>query len=289
MLRNNTIENRQLFVISDLHIGDSTKKDSFSKNEKDGLLDSFLDFVEKEQGSLLILGDLLELWLYKPDSVLSGRKDLLDRLNEMPATFVAGNHDNLVLNLDKSSIHPFFNRTCEPFIKTIGGRRFKFMHGHEFDPFMTETIRKCGQKLANCKPSLKSEENDCILKNNWLYDLFLQFAEIIFKILRSITKNMTTVIQKACALPFTPISLLMRALRDNKIIERHFNDKSSNLYDIVVAGHTHKPAILDNWYLNTGCWIGPASDFLVINPDGRSQILAWTHAGPKLNHRLIKS
>lgn len=287
MLRNNIIDNNQLFVISDLHIGDSSKKDSFSKSEKDGLLDSFLDFVEKEDGSLLILGDLLELWLYKPDSVLSGRKDLLDRLNEMPVTFVAGNHDNLVLNLDKSSIHPFFNKTSAPFIKTIGGRRFKFMHGHEFDPFMTETIRKCGQKLGYRPPASMPDESSHILKSGWPYDLFLEFVELIFKILRSITKNTTAVMRKACALPYTPISLLIRALRDNKIIERHFYDKSSNLYDIVVAGHTHRPAILDNWYLNTGSWIGPASDFLVINPDGRSQILAWTPSGPKLNHRLI--
>ena len=205
----------------------------------------------------------------------------------MPATFVAGNHDNLVLNLDKSSIHPFFNKTSEPFIKTIGGRRFKFMHGHEFDPFMTETVRKYGQKLSNCAPASQVAESNHILKSGWPYELFLEFAELIFKILRSITKNATTVIQKACALPYTPISYLMRGLRDNKILERHFNDKNSNLYDIVVAGHTHKPVILDNWYLNTGSWIGPASDFLVINPDGRSEILAWTPAGPKLNHRLI--
>ena len=74
MLRNNIIENNQLFVISDLHTGDAGKKDSFSKNEKDGLLDSFLNFVEKEKGSLLVLGDLLELWLYKPDSVLGRQK-----------------------------------------------------------------------------------------------------------------------------------------------------------------------------------------------------------------------
>lgn len=268
-----------------MHIGDRTKKDSFTKNEKDEQLDSFLDFVEREDGELLILGDLLELWLYKPDKVLSARTDLLDRLNEMHVTFVPGNHDNLILNLDKSSLHPFFNKTRTPFVETIGLYRFKFMHGHEFDPFMTDSIRSFGQKLGY-RPSSQIDES-CILKTGWPYELFLEFVELIVKIMRSITKNATAAMRKLLQAQYAPVSLFVRLLRDNKIIARQLNDMNSNLHDIVVTGHTHNPANLDGWYLNTGCWLGRACDFLVINPDGRPEILSWTSAGPKLNPRII--
>lgn len=60
-----------IFVISDLHLGDHSKRDNFFVKGKDQdgkeidrskLLTEFLDMVEENKGQLVILGDLFEFW-----------------------------------------------------------------------------------------------------------------------------------------------------------------------------------------------------------------------------------
>ena len=53
---------RPVVVISDLHLGDRGPRDSFAVGDREKQLTLFLDFVDQQQGELVVLGDLFEFW-----------------------------------------------------------------------------------------------------------------------------------------------------------------------------------------------------------------------------------
>jgi UDP-2,3-diacylglucosamine pyrophosphatase LpxH len=65
--------NAPIFVISDLHIGSGGVRDSFSQNNRHLCFNKFLDYVEKEDGELVILGDIYtNTVILKLKAILSG-------------------------------------------------------------------------------------------------------------------------------------------------------------------------------------------------------------------------
>ena len=96
-----------IFVISDLHLGDRSAKDRFVIAGKETLLNGFLDHVQREEGRLIIGGDLFELWRYTLDQVTHQWQDLLQRFQKMGALFIPGNHDATVADSQAGQLHPF--------------------------------------------------------------------------------------------------------------------------------------------------------------------------------------
>ena len=131
--------NRPIFVMSDLHMGDGGARDNFAVGDRERERSLFLDYVAQEQGNLIVLGDLFEFWQMNLSKIVMFRKPLLDRLATMNATYVLGNHDADLDGFVGTGFlpHPLFQRMCGPFERQIGGKRFKFMHGHEVDPVNT--------------------------------------------------------------------------------------------------------------------------------------------------------
>ncbi|MDN5279947.1 MAG: UDP-2,3-diacylglucosamine hydrolase [Clostridiales bacterium] len=81
---------KDIFVISDLHLGDHGKRDNFTVKgkDKDGneidrleLLNEFLDMVEKRDGQLVIVGDLFEFWQANIGEVIRKNLPLLRLCN----------------------------------------------------------------------------------------------------------------------------------------------------------------------------------------------------------------
>ena len=132
-------DNHSIFVISDLHMGDGGPRDNFPLDNREKELGSFLDYVAGQQGELIILGDLFEFWQMNLSKIVMTHMPLLDRLAAMNATYVLGNHDADFDDFIGTGFlaHPLFQRMCGPFERQIGGKRFKFMHGHEVDPVNT--------------------------------------------------------------------------------------------------------------------------------------------------------
>ena len=106
-----TIITRPIYCISDLHLGDGGPRDNFLPAKEKQLL-SFLDYVEEQDGELLILGDLFELWQANWSKVFTYRKHLLDRLAVLGATYILGNHDADLYHFQGTSWinHPLFFR-----------------------------------------------------------------------------------------------------------------------------------------------------------------------------------
>ncbi|MHC4231149.1 MAG: metallophosphoesterase [Planctomycetota bacterium] len=84
---------KDIIVVSDLHIGDGGPRDNFSVDNKEKKFNHFLDYVEQSDTELFVLGDLFDFWQANISRVVIHRLKLLDRLAQMQAVYVVGNHD----------------------------------------------------------------------------------------------------------------------------------------------------------------------------------------------------
>ena len=281
---------KPVFVISDLHIGDGSQKDNLSRNNKEKLLHLFLDYIQNENGELIIVGDFLELWHYSLDNIISCRRALLDQLSEMNVSYVPGNHDAAAMSIDTNSElpHPFFNKTVRPFIRIIGGKRFKFMHGHEIDPFMWRGVEK---PIRFFRPlaQLFTPGSECIyLSQDVIADAFLELGECLWILKKWAENRLSKAVEQCCSVvPNNKLASLKRGIRTYNILKRHNEDRARGFYDISVAGHTHKAGKFGDWYYNSGSWTGRTNNFLRISPDGSVELSDWDKDGPKIRTNAL--
>ena len=150
---------KNIFVISDLHIGDHSKRDNFfsvpngqkyDSKTRYKLLIQFLKFVKNQDGQLIILGDLFEFWQANIGTVLTKNMAILDLLAEMDVIYVVGNHDIDLEPLIGQSLlnHPFFNCMTKSFAVRLCNQTVKFFHGHEVDPYNNGLNPTWGRAMA---------------------------------------------------------------------------------------------------------------------------------------------
>lgn len=208
----------------------------------------------------------------------------------MDVSYIPGNHDIAALKLCEGEdlIHPFFKKTRKPFFKTINKTKFKFMHGHELDPFITDTFNNCGRILNACAKVIDLRPNSCILASDSFSDMVVEAGEIALHIWESLTKGMNDAIHNCgMVMPNYQVNYLLRGIRTHKMLSRYYLDKQNGLYDIAVVGHTHKAGTFGDWYFNSGSWTGIMNNFLLIQPDGKIKTYDWTECGPKANDTII--
>ena len=272
-------------MISDLHLGDGSLRDNFNFGKRQILLHSFLDHVDKQEGELIILGDFLELWGHRLESVISKQGHLLDRLAAMGAVLVPGNHDAEVMSWENMSKppHAFFVTTTRPFVRMIGGKRFKFMHGHEADPFVQGNMETLARALTAYTPVLAFENAFLTLSNDALVDVVLEVGENILRLWDWITGSVKKTFRHCCSVvPNNSLTISKERFRTRKMLTRYYQDRSQDLYDIAIVGHTHKPGSYGGWYFNSGSWTGRTNNFLRISPEGTIEVSDWDENGPKI-------
>jgi len=293
--------NQSIFVISDLHMGDGGARDNFAatpkgqKPRKEQIL-SFLEYVKGRNGHLYILGDLFEFWQSSVGRVIVERLDLLDAFAEMNAVYVVGNHDADLQALIGTNLinHKFFENMKEAFIEPIGGKNFKFMHGHEEDPFNSGDTPPLGRALSIAagivedkvgSPFLESGESvETLLlqavegikrMGKWLLKWLVSHIPLIgkkYKILLQIQGGVT---------PAQDSSLAKQILVD------YYKNKQKEGYDIAIVGHTHEPGRCQEWYFNSGSWATDVNSFIEITPEGKVQVYDWTDGTPVQNNTEI--
>jgi len=280
-------QTKPIFVVSDLHLGSGGRRDNFATYGREKQFFDFLDFVEKNDGELIITGDLVDMWRFRIRRILRRYAELFDRLTQMNVSYIVGNHDHAMEELAEHRIlpHRFFAKTTRPFIRKIGDKKFKFMHGHELDPFNSRIKHLWGRIICisagaaewiNGAPFYSTETIEKILINleEKLRELWIMFClelkekfnyEICFKSSESRLKN----------------------IRTKKLIARHQDYKNSHGHDITISAHTHRVGSFKNWYFNSGSWVGETNNFLRILPDGGTSIFDWTAVGPKKNQTIL--
>ncbi len=283
-------ENRPIFVISDLHIGDRSPKDNLCHAQRESLLDCFLDYVTGQQGQLVIAGDLFELLRYPLERILRQRRSLLDRLAQMETLYIPGNHDEAVIRWIETdrAPHAFFERTRRAFTCRIGSRRFKFMHGHEVDPLITSSIQSLGRMIGALAYRFEFRRGVCCLSNERVTEVLLETGEQVLQLRDWIARGMSLAMRDCCDLmPGEPVRRLSRRIRTRRMLTRYYADRAEGLYDVAIVGHTHKAGAFGQWYFNCGSWTGTTNDFLRISPAGEVTVFNWTGRGPEPNHTVV--
>ena len=275
---------RDIIVVSDLHIGDGGPRDNFSVDSKAHKFDLFLDYVADCEAELFVLGDLFEFWQANISRVLVHRMPLIDRLAKMEAIYVIGNHDADFEHLIGTGIlgHPFFERMSGPFERVIANKRFKFMHGHELDPFNRDGTPRWGRILAILGGILEDRKGSPLLSAGGFTEKSLLKVSRIFMWIWNNSVNLFEKSEKhekahSMAESLTPAQ---DPAKIKGILSLYHSNKLKEGYDYLVTGHTHRAGLFQDWYCNSGCWVGLRTNFLRIRTDGHIDLCEWKDGIP---------
>ena len=275
---------RDIIVVSDLHIGDGGPRDNFSADNKAQKFNCFLDYVEGCDAELFVLGDLFEFWQASIGKVLTHQLPLIERLANMQATYVVGNHDADFEHLVGTGIlgHPFFERMSGPFERVIAGKRFKFMHGHELDPFNRDGTPRWGRILAILGGILEDRKGSPLLSAGGFTEKSLLKVSRTFMWIWNNSVNLFEKSERherahSMAESLTPAQ---DPAKIKGILSLYHNNKLTEGYDYLITGHTHRAGLFQDWYCNSGCWVGLRSNFVKISVDGQIQLYEWNKDQP---------
>jgi UDP-2,3-diacylglucosamine pyrophosphatase LpxH/uncharacterized membrane protein HdeD (DUF308 family) len=277
---------RDIFVISDLHLGDGGLRDKFEAGNKTRQLRAFLDHVGAEGGELFILGDLFELWQMNLSLLLVKRREILDHFALLDVTYVPGNHDIDLAHFEGTDFihHPFFQRIRRPFIREVGGKRYAFSHGHETDAFNAGDDPGFGRMLAIFAALFEQQNGSPLLAGGeGVGDVLEQFGESMLTIWRVAAAAVARRAVGQRNREAGPNSAPTPAQDPNRLLEHVAGVRAAlerGAYDVAVLGHTHKPGRIGGWYFNSGTWIGPRNTYLRISPDGDIRYHEWKDDRP---------
>lgn len=287
------IFSKDIFVISDLHIGDRGPRDNFFSVPKDkpgkryDLLKEFLGLVRKQNGALVILGDLFEFWQANMGEVIRQNIDLINVLGEMDVHYVIGNHDidfEPLMGLDIFS-PKFFRSMTPPFTAKIGSEEFYFCHGHERDPYNQGTRPSMGRVLAIVAGLFEDRFGVQLISNISTEDFCAEMGEKILKsakgAITSIRDRVTQYFSFEAKKELTPTQ---QKNYINDLFDALIQERTQSSYQKLIVGHTHFPGQYEDWYYNAGSWVGsregqPIGNFVWITRTGNVDICEFTSKG----------
>jgi UDP-2,3-diacylglucosamine pyrophosphatase LpxH len=248
-----------IFCVSDLHLADRGFRDNFAVEGREERFHKFLDYVAAEGGQLYVLGDLFDFWRANPSRIVVAYLDLLTRLDKMQAVYVVGNHDcafsAFIGQPGLMPGHPLFLREVRGFEKTIGGRRFAFLHGHESDPYCRDLNPGTGEITAIISAMLEDRNRGPFTADHHaVEDQFVGTLEAALTLWRHLT--------------------FQHGRRDELLdgVEAYRKEAGA---DVVVYGHTHEAGHIGDYHFNAGTWARTNDTFVRINDDGRTAVWEW--------------
>jgi UDP-2,3-diacylglucosamine pyrophosphatase LpxH len=282
----NGVVTRPIFCVSDLHMGDGGARDNFahmSGGHREREFHQFLDYVQYHRGHLFILGDLFELWQGNISRVITYRMGLLDRLANMHATYILGNHD-IDLKYFTSThglmlSHPLF---CDlPLSKNlvVGGKTIRLIHGHEQDKYCQDESPGVG-RISAIYAGRKEDRNGGPMKDKY----------------RTIESQTMSRLSRWTRLARKCLGIQDQGSATRAAILAEFLAGKANA---LVFGHTHEPgqfAYPNGVTLpiyNCGSWCEQVPSFVRIEADGEKiqkkiQVLDWRYGSPRINSSTLK-
>jgi UDP-2,3-diacylglucosamine pyrophosphatase LpxH len=174
------------------------------------------------------------------------------------------------------------------FVQEIGDKRFKFMHGHEVDPFINAHVQSIGRMIGSISNLLEFHQGTCLLSSDTAADVLLEAGEQLLRLRDWLVSGINRAFRGCYGMvPAEKARFLVRGLRTHRMLERYHADRAENLYDTAIVGHTHKAGTFSDWYFNSGSWTGSTNNFLRITPDGRIGVFDWGKRGPRPNNTVV--
>jgi UDP-2,3-diacylglucosamine pyrophosphatase LpxH len=235
----------KVLVCSDQHLGYTySKTDDFRK---------FLDQTAKRTdiGTLVLLGDLVDMWRRDVSGLFLEYSDLIDRLSNIGKAgikiyIIAGNHDYHLLKLkDPVYQYEFYKELDLP--SSTGGLQYKFRHGYEFDLAQREPLME-----ALCH-NMSDEAGDA---KSMVYSLLTGFKDH-FSDLISFHGGNEALVNHLMTSPETRLKPYLTKVEARAC--RYVKDN-----EVLIFGHTHRPFVSkDRRVVNTGSWISePHSEYV---------------------------
>jgi UDP-2,3-diacylglucosamine pyrophosphatase LpxH len=230
----------KVVVVSDEHLGYAhSDSPSFS---------AFLDSLSTrgDVGSLVILGDFVDMWRRDVSGLFLEAHDVLRKLLALASTFqvyvVAGNHDYHLLQL-KDHGYPF---EAKPSLSLDGGgsTKYHFLHGWEFDLAQQPVVREslC-HNLSDEAGGVRTDVYSGITRLGSAIADLLHFhggtAQYIDHLMQPPEQRLQ---------PYLP-----------DVERKAFSWQGEN-GGILVFGHTHRPFVsADGTVVNSGSWVTDAT------------------------------
>jgi UDP-2,3-diacylglucosamine pyrophosphatase LpxH len=247
-----------IFAVSDLHLCDRGYRDNFAVEGREARFYEFLDYAERESGQLYILGDLFDFWQTNLSKAIVAYLPLLTRLDEMHAVYVVGNHDADLAHFIGTPLmpgHPFFQREVHHFERTIGGRRFAFLHGNEGDPYCRDANPGTGEITAIISALLEDRNRGPFNNHRHaIEDGFVGTLEGALTLWRKLT---------------------FQHGRMDEMLDGVEAWRKERGADVVVYGHTHEAGQIGDYHFNCGCWARTNDTFVRIDDDGTTAVWEW--------------
>jgi UDP-2,3-diacylglucosamine pyrophosphatase LpxH len=251
----------------------------------------FLKYVENQEGELLILGDLFEFWQASLSKVVVNNRPLLDQLSQMNAVYILGNHDADLGAFIGSDllIHPFFGGMRAKEERVIAGKKFRFMHGHEVDPFNSGDAPGWGRMLAIFAGIFEDKNGSPFLADGQPVEGALEgFGENLLRLwnwlVNKLKKSVSGGDSPNPKNELTPAQNPDRAL---EMLALYKDYRIKNDYDVIIAGHTHQPGRIGAWYFNSGSWAGIMNNFIRIEPSGEVKTFNWADGKPEEKDTIL--
>ena len=128
-----------IIAVSDLHLGDqASNRQGFAS-----FIEDFLKPKRDDITDLVLLGDILDLWRRNSSTVILENLDILNDVCALDfrVHYMVGNHDFIMTELgsgkddvglpERSPFNPNNLTIGEDQTLTNGGRKFRFIHGHQ--------------------------------------------------------------------------------------------------------------------------------------------------------------
>jgi len=246
-----------VFCISDLHLCDRGARDNFIVRGEDRLL-RFLDYVDEQQGTLLILGDLFDVWQCNFSASVMAYPKLLRALCCIPSRWVVGNHDGLLsqfLGTDIQLVNACLPDMSGPFEVTLGGKCYAFAHGHEMDPTCNSLNPGIGELTAIISGMLEDRKGP---DSGAVEDRFIRSLEFPLNLWRAVSHQVN---------------------RDEEMLNNAETYRKEKDADTLIYGHTHTAGRIGDSIFNTGCWCRDVDTFVRID-DGVPSLHVWDGERP---------
>jgi len=228
---------RIIYVVSDLHLGDGTATDNFYENLTN--FNNFLEFVEKDNGILVLAGDTFEMWQACLGDIIKTYGPLIDKILSLDPILIIGNHDYHLLGFRDILKIPLENYLTDEVLVKINGKEIKIVHGHEFDIFNAPGKSQfIGQIFSLIMSNLEIQYPESEIES-WT-------QRNVEPIVRNIMIQGMKIYQYLFGRSQSQVNGYLKESLDYY--------RSNNLNTFVIAGHSHRPGWYKDWYVNCGTW-----------------------------------